>query len=297
MPANYFLALLIFISSQVLYAQSDSSARVIVKYDTIKFVNGSRQAAKIIEISDRYVKYKNPLTPDGPIFSVKKKDVAAFILKDGCIDLKQQGFENCVPDPSYGVLQDDELKRKSIGIDFFQLINLHLQLNAEFIFKNRKNGIGIFGNMGLSDPVYKETYERWETKFSAGSFYKDKYFGIDYKIFPTSHKKITYFCGLGIDVGHAYHKVVVQYQQTTIFNPYSSSIIPPHKENFFYESVYLGYRFNNGFIWRLHKNLIFQAVLTLGVSQYNYKNTDVPEERKNTFLPKISVALQLAYAF
>lgn len=284
---------MLFLLSGKMHGQSDTLVQP-VKFDSIRFVNGSRQAAKIIEIGEKYVKYKNPLTPEGPIFSVRRKDVAGFILKDGCIDLKQQGFENCVQDPTFGVLKDPDLKRKSIQVDLFQIFNKHLQINVDFIFKNKKKGIGFFGNIGLSDPYDLETYERLETKaFLAGGYYKKAYAGIDYRIFPSAHKKVTYFCSLGLDFGKAYFQRTIIYPDTYI----NTQFIGRHEKTFTYDALYIGYRFNNGFVWRIEKNFICQPSVTIGVSQYNYDDPDKLEERKNSFLPKFSVGLLFGFAF
>jgi hypothetical protein len=299
MNSKFLSIIIIFLSFTQLHSQSDPfSNGENAKYDTIKFISGAKQAAKIIEISDKYVKYKNPLDLNGPLFVVKKKNVERFILKDGCIDLKQQGFENCVKDPTYGIIEEREFKRKIISIDLFQLMNHHVQMNADFIFKNRRYGIGVFANKGFLDPTYYLTYEdRLETRILfAGGFYKNKYAGIDYKIFPYPHKKLTYFCSLGIDFGKA------NYMKTTIAGGYWSNtssgydFIPQYKKNDFYESVYIGYRFNNGFIWRLTPHFLCQGSITLGANHYNYYNLD-DGERKNTILPKVTCGIAIGYAF
>jgi len=81
--------LFIFLSRNSVYAQ----------YDSIVYVNGTRQAAKIIEISDKQLKFKNPKDTLGPTFVVKIKNIERFVLKGGCIDLRTAGYVNCVKDP------------------------------------------------------------------------------------------------------------------------------------------------------------------------------------------------------
>jgi hypothetical protein len=292
-----FLALLSLLLND-LHAQSDTVPHPgKVTYDSIKFENGSRQAAKIIEISDKYVKYKNPLNLDGPIFSVRKKDVAGFILKDGCIDLKQQGFENCVKDPSYGIIEEKKFKRKIISVDLIQLMNRHFQLNADFIFRTRKNGIGISGNLGFLDPLDKYTFDVLETRLLfAGGGYKKKYFGFDYKIFPSPHKALTYYCSFGIDFGQAFLRKTEIVPATYLSTPYGYVRVERTEKAVTYESVYIGYRFNNGFIWRITPHIICQGLITIGANHYNYYLSG-DEKRFNEIHPKITGGLTMGYAF
>ncbi|MCW3102075.1 MAG: hypothetical protein JWO09_515 [Bacteroidetes bacterium] len=295
---RYFFFALLFLSFNNLRSQSDTLPHPgKVTFDSIRFVNGSRQAAKIIEISDKYVKYKNPLNLDGPVFSVRKKDVAGFILKDGCMDLKQQGFENCVKDPTYGIIEEKKFKRAIISIDLLQLMGKHLQINADYIFKNRKNGIGVSGNLGFLDPYDRYTFDVLETRmlFSGGS-YKKKYIGFDFKIFPSPHKTITYYCSFGIDFGQAYlQKVIITpsgWQATSGGYFYLNRTEKTVTD----ETTYIGYRFNNGFIWRITPHIICQGLITIGANQFSYYVAG-EEKRVNTIHPKITGGLTIGYAF
>ncbi|MCX6295039.1 MAG: hypothetical protein NTX97_03055, partial [Bacteroidetes bacterium] len=208
------------------------------------------------------------------------------------LDLKEQGFENCIKDPTFDFVQEKNFKHRVISFDLAQLCILHFQLNIDFIFRNKKNGIGIFGNLGYSDPYAIYTYDRKETSLLfAGGFYKKSYLGIDYKIFPSAHKKITYFCSLGVDFGKSYFK-----ESKLILGSYYTPIVPRHTEVYMSESIYLGYRFNNGFVWRITKHLLCQATFTLGVNHFNYYDDEV-NKRVNSFLPKLSSGVLIGYAF
>jgi hypothetical protein len=290
----YRLSILIFIFISIKsFGQNDSLVKNSqIKFDTVKFVNGSKQAAKIIEISEKYVKYKNPYDLQGPTFVVKRRDIQGFVLKDGCLDLKEQGFENCVKDPSYDIIEENKFKHSIISIDISQLFIQHFQFHADYVFKNKKHAIGIFGNFGINDPVDKYTFDRKETTaLFAGGFYKKAFGGIDYKIFPTIHKKITYFCSLGIDIGKSYFKQSKLYAES-----YYPTYIPRHTEIKIIESLYLGYRFTNGFVWRITKHFLCQGSFTLGVNHFNYYSDD-DKKRENTFLPKFAGGFLVGYAF
>src|ERR1700744_406113 len=98
---NTFTGLVLFL----IFVLSQSSIKA--QFDTIKYVNGIKQAAKIIEINKKVVRFKNPKDTTGPTFTVNIKNIEQFILKEGCIDLKDKGYENCVKDPTYGVIRNE----------------------------------------------------------------------------------------------------------------------------------------------------------------------------------------------
>lgn len=258
------------------------------QYDTIKFSNGSKRAAKIIEISDKYVKYKNPLDTLGPTFSVRRKDVAGYVLKSGCIDMEQQGYINCVKDPNYELIKEKEFTRRIISVNAAQFFVKHFQMNAEYIFKNKKQSINLFYNFGFSDEKDKETYEGLETKMFSSGFFKKSYFGVDLKFFPSSHKIFTYYYAFGFDYGSAFRKQTTQYYDYAYLVTVSRTTFP--------EAKYFGYHFDNGVVWRIKKNFICQAVLALGVSQFTYEKEN-SKENERAFLPKISASINLGYAF
>jgi hypothetical protein len=258
------------------------------QYDSIKFANGSKQAAKIIEISDKYVKYKNPLDTLGPTYSVKRKDVAGFVLKSGCVNMDQQGYVNCVKDPTFELVKDKEFTRRIISVDVSQLFVKHFQMNAEYVFKNKSHSIDLFFNIGIPDIKDKNTYTGMETKVFSSGYYKKYYFGFDLKFFPSPHKKVTYFYAFGFDYGTANKMEVTSYY----FGPNS---LLAHKTTY-NEARYFGYRFNNGVLCRFTKNIVCQAILTLGANQYNVENIKT-QKQEYFFFPKISGSLLLGYAF
>ncbi|MGQ0828387.1 MAG: hypothetical protein ACT4ON_08330 [Bacteroidota bacterium] len=281
--------ILVFLCNNV-FAQSDTIKAVAkVRYDTIKFINGSKQAAKIIEISDQYVKYKNPRDTLGPTFSVSRSDVLGFVLKNGCIDMEQQGYINCVKDPAFDIIKEKEFTRTIISVDAFQFLNKHFQLNIDHIFKNRKSGIGVFINTGFSDEYDEKTYKRLESTILSGGYYRKLYFNIDYKVFPYAHKKSTYFYSFAFDLGTAYDAELITIETVDSYGRKTNYL-----KQIIHEERYYGYRFNNGVIYRINKNFICQWLFSVGVNQYSKENK---EKNAHTFYPKVSTSLLLGYAF
>src|ERR1700739_8349 len=115
MLKKLFLFLIFFVATNKLIAQ----------YDTIIYVNGTKQAAKIIEISIEYVKFKNPLDTLGATLLVPTNQIQRFVLKKGYIETP--GYTNIKTNTKDSLkaglktpLDDekaDEFKRTIIGVD------------------------------------------------------------------------------------------------------------------------------------------------------------------------------------
>jgi len=293
-----FIFLLGFNSIHLYSQTEEEDTVVVVKYDSVKFVNGSKQAAKIIEISDKYVKYKNPKDLNGPTYSVKKRDIAGFVFADGCLDLKQFGYDNCIKDPNADLVKDENFKNKVLSIDLFQLTSRHFQLNFDYFFKNKKQGLSFYGNVGFLDQTDSETYERWETKvLFSGKMYKKYYFGFDFKLFPAKHRKLTYVYSFGADIGRSFlmeKKNILggwYYDPSLGYNTFHSS----YSKDFMIEGLYSSLRLTNGFIWRITNSIFLQCGVTLGANYYKYYSI-VDETDVNLFLPKVSGTVLLGFA-
>jgi hypothetical protein len=277
------------------------------QYDTIVYVNGTKQAAKIIEITKKVVRFKNPKDTLGPTFIVNIKNIERFILKDGCIDLKTEGYLNCVKDPTFGAIKNEDFTKNIISMDFLQLTNEHLQVSYEHIFKNRKLGIVGYYNQGLLDGTDTSIYSRWEIKMNNSVFYKQNYGGLDFKYYPTIHKRNTFWVALGVEAGRVIEKVTFDqtaqksmngfiamqtanggytyYSNTNYVTYYSGASTISMVNRFF-----MGYHFSSGFLFRINKHFIWQGNLSAGLNQFSglegYK-----------FSLKASAGLLLGYAF
>lgn len=294
---SIFTIVCILFFCNISIGQTDSlgnKVAVQVGFDSIKFVNGSKQAAKIIEVSDKYVRYKNPHDTLGPTYTVSKRDVEGFVMNGGCIDIKQYGYVDCVKDPSFGNIPASEFTNVLVGIDVWQFFNKHLQFNADYIFKGRRSGISIVGNMGFSNPKDSLTYDRLETKILSSGFYRKSFLGIGYKIFPTIHKRFTYFLSFNVNYGKAYRIETIRLPSMYWSGGYYLFGNEYYKKSVFYEANYLGYSFNNGLICRITKNIFCQGELILGANHYIY---NIKDEIKHTFFPKIAASLLFGFAF
>ncbi len=276
------------------------------QYDTIKYVNGTKQAAKIIEITKKVVRFKNPKDTLGPTFVINIKNIDQFILKDGCIDLRQEGYLNCVKDPTFGAIKNEDFTKNIISIDALQLTDSHLQLSYEHIFKNRKLGIVGYYNQGLLDGFDTSVYKRLEIKINNSAFYKKNYGGFDFKYYPTIHKRNTFWIAFGVEAGRVVEKITYdqtsqksmpgfQYILTTNGYVYSSntnyvSYYSGPSTISLVNRFFIGEHFSSGFLFRITKHLICQGNLSVGLNEFSgvegYK-----------YGVKASAGLLLGYAF
>ncbi|HKC66662.1 MAG TPA: hypothetical protein VKG26_00390 [Bacteroidia bacterium] len=268
------------------------------QYDSIVYVNGTRQAAKIIEISDKYIKFKNPLDTLGPTFSVPTRHIQRFILKNGCLDMPELGFKNCVKDPLKDVIKDSDFKRTIIGVDIGQAFIQHIQFNVEHIFKNRLFAVYGYINTSLLDGQDSATYAKLQCRI-AGGYCKGTYGGFDFKMYPFDHKKMTMYISCGIELGSA-TQIVVQSVANVVNNNsgygYGYQTTTYTDQVSFNNKVYHNYHVSIGAMWRVTKRFVIQYYCTFGINQFN-THYFPGQTTVNDFSPKIGGGLILGGAF
>jgi hypothetical protein len=253
------------------------------QFDTLVLVNGSRKAVILKEVGEKDIKYKLPADSLGPTYLVKKKLVEKLILRGGCIDLKEKGYDNCVKDPTFGVIQGKDFKRFIVSADLLQLIALQdLQLSMECVFLNRKLGLEIFGNTNLLEGDYlmawpKNLYSIREKH--DGYYYKVQYGGGNIKFYPYAHKKATYWLAIGMEKGNG-EAYVGRYSKTGGVQSLTSV-------------DYWGYHLNNGFTFRPSKHFVYQVHGDFGICQF--ENPFGTTKKKDGYF-KIGLGFMVGFA-
>ena len=271
-----------------------------VQYDTLVLVNGSKKAVILKEIGDKNVKYKIPTDSTGPTYVVQTKLIERFILRSGCIDLKEVGYENCEKDPTYGVILNQDFKRNIISFDLAQLsIIQHFQINVEFIPKNRKVGIETYFNKGLFDESFPSSYERKDIRVNrvnnGAGYYKYLYFGFNVKVYPVAHKKFTYFMAFGTEQGRAgAYLTLIKYNKITNYWGNQAMAIETKVR---LDTYYANYHFNSGFVLRIKKYFILQSNLGIGINQFKRYKEDPMEKNQYDFGIKFGFGLMMGVAF
>jgi hypothetical protein len=252
------------------------------QYDTIVYVNGTRQAAKIVEILDGYVKFKNPLDTLGPIFSLPIKQIQRFVFKNGLPPLNNASVKNRVKD-SIEVKKDKDFKRTIIGVDIGQAFIQHLQFNVEYILKNKAIAICGYFNKSLLDDTDSSTYNKLQCKL-AGGYCKNIYGGFDFKSYPFGQQKTSAYISLGAEIGNATQLYLVNSNGNGTLASYTQFVE-------FADKRYYNYHLSFGATWRVKKSFIIQYYFSFGLNQF--RNAD---SQGSDFSPKIAGGLIIAGA-
>lgn len=268
----------------------------LAQHDTIRFITGAKQAALIIEINEKVVRYKNPHDTLGPIYTVPLKKVEQFILKSGCVELKTKEYVNCKRDPMHGVIKNEDFTHTIIRSDFIQLSMARVELSVGYIFKNRQNGISVYINLGVLDTETKDTYSTMEGRLLARTYYRKLFYGFEYRFFPLPHKKTTPWISLGVETGHASLKSTNY--DTTYFNNGMSNYYNLSNPQVVYRRVsYYSFYVNNGLLIRLSKHAALELYAAVGFTQLD-KLTKFASWTRNYFWGlKLRPGFSLGYAF
>ncbi|MGZ3863369.1 MAG: hypothetical protein ACXVPN_08105 [Bacteroidia bacterium] len=278
---------------------------MVAQCDTIKYVSGTRQPAKIIEINDKFVTFKNPKDTTGPTYKIRLKTVEKFVLAGGCIDLRTRGYDNCVKDPTFGTIKNEDFTRNIISFDLLQAAIAHAQLNFERIAKKRNYGVVLFVNKGLLDEKNGDTYSRYECKLNGnGAYYKKMYGGLDFKFYPRSHKKFTPWFSFGVEAGMAVNQAIdykVKKIDTVIVRgatTFFSNLQDPY--TYYANKSFIACNLKCGYAYRPTKHLIIQGSVIVGLGRFE-KETDpdplVHETEKYNYFFKLGASVLLGYAF
>jgi hypothetical protein len=278
--------------------------------DTIVLVNGKHLAAKIIEITAKKVKYKNNLDTLGPTYVLSRRDVERFIRPAGCFDIENEGYKDCVKDPNYYVIKNEEFTRRIISWDFTKIFFFRFNFSFDYINRNRSRGFAINIDQSLKDFDDSDNYQRYKMKNGSyvyiprnklsGGMYKLNALRAELKLYPYAHKKIVYWLGVGISAGQYGHRVFEQvhtgsyvtyhyqyYSVTSYGNYYTNT-----GRRYYLKEPYAGIFFDNGFIWRPKKHLAIQGDFSLG-----FNAVRLTEEKRFTPIPAVRAGLKVGHAF
>ena len=282
------------------------------QYDTIIYVNGTRQVVKITEVSISYVKYKDLTDTLGPTLSLPTQLVQRIVFRKGYMEapketVKHVEVKSIIKDSVKPNIKTEEYKRTIIEIDIGQVFIEHLQFNVDYMFKNRNFGLMGYYNLGLLDGFDTAVYSRLETKLNNGLFYKKSYGGLDFKYYLTPNRRTNFWITIGAEGGKVVEKLVytptaqtpiiggqyfqfvngtyILHQNTTYvtYNSGSSIISLVNKSS-------IGYHFSSGFLYRINRHFVCQGSLSLGFNQFM-------AVEGNKFSTKASAGLLFGYAF
>jgi hypothetical protein len=302
LPVSLLWRLVFLISTIHLHAQ-----------DTIVFVNGTKHPVKIIEVTEKKVKYKNPKDTAGPTYVIMRRDVERFIRTAGCIEIADKGYVDCVRDPNYYVIKNENFTRRIVSVDLARFAVMRVKLSFEYVTPNRKIGFGGYYERGLRDFADKDAYVRQYYRYKEaeytdrnkfdGGFYKVNSLGAELKLYPFAHKKLVYWLGFILEGGqcgnmvaeekhtkgyNVVHYVAYNYAMTSHDNYFYTTT----GTYFFYKELYAAGFFSNGLIYRPVKHIAIQSYFSFGANAIHLK-----EENKMVSTFALTGGVKFGYAF
>ena len=187
--------------------------------DTIIQLNNTKIIAKIIEVNPKVIKYKNATNPEGPVYTIDKRDVSVINYSNGTSDIFSLKPVKII-DPAV----KPHGKYTDFGQNFFYLRPTDLFFGFisggyEYTLKSGSFSIKMplsFGliSMGLADSVYD--YEYWNGEFDRSNSYYNPYktfsVGLDFNYYPTGQGMVRFFFGPALEYGKYHYQVFSQIQ-------------------------------------------------------------------------------------
>ena len=228
----------VFIISTVISALAQD---VIIKR------NDSKIDAKIIEVQRNEIRYKKFTNPDGPYYTISKKDVAEIRYQNGEVESFLEERE----------LGSTEFGRHLVSYNAFALLFSNVNLSYEHFFPSGKVSLKFPVTFGFSNNKMETSFQNDNDIAKIG---KSKKFSVavDFNFYPTGQGRGKYFLGTGIEYGrYDYLKNVYN------FDPTFSPIRDYNKSTANYGAI----TFKNGFSFQPTDNFNIQLIGGLGMGK------------------------------
>lgn len=243
--------------------------------DTLFKTDGTKEQVKITMITDKDVQYKKFSNPDGPVFSIPKKDLLMITYENG----------------DFEMIKNAGTDKKAVKADLAQnfaknLITYHLfdVVYGDFTFSYER--ILASGTIGLRIPVgIGYAYNTGLNNFgNENRVYNSLYSGIGISFYPTGQGKWRYFVGPSIRIG--YGKMVDYY--SGYYDEYGNWIEEEQTD----EGMYTKFFMDNGVMFTPVKNFCVAAVVGVGVRFFPEASNN-----NNSVMPTGYFSFNMSYRF
>jgi hypothetical protein len=259
------ISLLLFI---LLFAFAFRSFSQDILYKT----DGTKEQVKITMVSDKEIQYKKFNNPDGPVYSIPKKDILMITYENG----------------DYEMMKSADSEKKAAKAELAEnftknLISYHLfdVVYGDFTFSYER--ILASGIIGIKIPVgIGYAYSSGLTGFNDNRVYNLIYSGLGVNFYPTGQGKWRYFVGPNIRVG--YGKMVDT--NSGYYDEYGNWI----QEDVSHEGLYTKFFMDNGVMFTPIRNFSVAAIVGVGVRYF-------PEANNSTVLPTGYFSINMSYRF
>jgi hypothetical protein len=236
--------------------------------DIIYKTDGSKEEAKITLVGDREIQYKKFSNPDGPVYSLPKKDILLITYENGEYETisKQESIEQPVkPD-----LKKD-FARNIFSYHMFDLVFGDFAFSYERILSN--------GLVGFKIPVALGYYTNGDIRNFNNIFYS----GIGVNFYPTGQGKWRYFVGPQIRIGYGQESEWMYYYDD------DGNYIEDEATN---EGLYTQFFVDNGVTFLPVRNFSISMIASVGVRYFPEASYD-----SDVLRPDGRFAVNIGYRF
>ncbi|MBL0911386.1 MAG: hypothetical protein IBJ09_03355 [Bacteroidia bacterium] len=164
--------------------------------DVVHLKDGSMLDVKVTEITPSAVKYRARNNPDGPVYSIDRRQVRSIVYENGT----SETFERtATPRPEKPIRErraGEDYGRHFIGLNLADLFRTDITLHYEYLLKNNRIGFRIPVTVGFNNN-YFNTDSKIENPYV---FRRNRIFsiGLDARFYPGGQGKARYVVGPGL---------------------------------------------------------------------------------------------------
>jgi hypothetical protein len=232
-----------------------------ISQDILYKTDGTKEQVKITMVSDKEIQYKKFNNPEGPVYTIPKKDLLMITYENGDFETMKSADH------------DKKAAKADLAENFVKnLLTYHLfdVVYGDFTFSYER--ILASGTIGIKIPVgIGYAYNTGLNGFNnTNRIYNEIYSGIGVNFYPTGQGKWRYFVGPNIRVG--YGKMV---DSSGYYDQYGNWI-----EGTKTEGIYTKFFMDNGVMFTPIKNFSVATVVGVGVRFFpqaaQYSNSVMP---------------------
>jgi hypothetical protein len=237
--------------------------------DILYKADGTKEQVKITMVTDKEIQYKKFTNPDGPVYSVPKKDVLMITYENGDFEMINK---STVSDKNAAKVElAENFAPNLLTFNLFDVIYYDFTISYERILSSGTIGIQIPVGIGYAyfSDINNNSSDRVKNKF---------YSGVGINFYPTGQGKWRYFVGPNIRVGYG---KLSDWQYDGNGDYYETNVE---------EGIYTKFYMDNGVIFTPIKNFSVAAVAGVGVRFF-------PEAHSNPVMPTGFFSFNMSYRF
>lgn len=213
--------------------------------DIIFKKDGTKEEAKIMLVGDKEIQYKKFSNPDGPVYSVDRREILLITYENG--EYETISKPGAVAEPVKVDLSKD-FTRNLISYHLFDIVFGDFAFSYERILSTGQISVKIPVAIGYD--YYGDYYD----------FTNVFYSGIGVNFYPTGQGKWRYFLGPHIRVGYARESDWQYY-----YDDYGNYLYDKEVVN---EGIYTKFFVDNGVIYSPVRNFSIAAIASVGIRYF-----------------------------